>query len=55
MTRVSLSGLAFYKMSQDDVLHYLEASGFDLRRPYTTHVVDDGAMIDYEQEEEDGQ
>lgn len=52
MKTATLSFLSYYKMSTEDVLHYLEAKGFDLDKEWKVHIIDDGAIFIYSQEEE---
>lgn len=51
MKVVSLSRLASYKMNYGDILTYIKQKGIDVNKPYNVIVIDDGAMVEYTQEE----
>ena len=53
MNKACLSRLVSYKMSREDIRRYLEQAGFDLSKDMHVTLEDDGAMVCYEQEEED--
>lgn len=49
MKRAVLSYLSSYKMSYEDVLHFLEEHGFDLSKEYVVNEIDDGHAVEYVQ------
>ena len=55
MKKACLSRLVSYKMSGEDIRNYLKQEGLDLMKDMHVTLEDDGAMVCYEQEEEDEQ
>jgi len=52
MTKVSISYLHFYKMSQEDVKDYLTEEGIDATRDFSCIMLDNGGLIEYMQDKE---